>query len=45
MAACEHIPVIIHRTGGIPADRKNVCGRCGETCGGSGYIVAKGASQ
>lgn len=30
MAVCEHYPVITHRTGGISADRKNVCGACGQ---------------
>jgi len=27
--ACEHVPVIIHRTGGPSVDLKNTCAKCG----------------
>jgi len=26
---CQHEPVIMHRTGGLPAALKNTCGKCG----------------
>ena len=26
---CVHVPAIVHRTGGPPADRLNTCGICG----------------
>lgn len=26
---CNHIPAIVHRSGGIPADILNTCGHCG----------------
>ena len=28
--AGNHTPVIVHRSGGVPASLRNVCGICGE---------------